>query len=697
MPTYEVSAPDGKKFRVNAPEGATQEEAIAYVQKQFYVPQQVDMPEPSKGFGRKLTDEIKDIPRQLGLTTRYLIEGPAGAASVFTEPVRQAMNLIPGVNIPTIESSAKSVADMIGLPTPQNKMERIVAEPSKLLAGGGALIGGARVAASAPGMVGKVAGLLAENPALQAQSSIGAGAAGGYVKETGGDPLSQAVASVAGGVGLPVGINAVRGIPQAAKRAVEFLAPGVSKPSEAGQVDIVINRMLERNGMKVSDLSASVRNQLRSDVAQAMKTGGNLDPSALRRLADYRMVGATPTRAVLTLDPSDVSRQKNAAKFGINSADPKLQQLGKIENDNNRILIESLNELGAGSGDSIGTAKAVMGKLSALDDSAKANINSAYDAARASGGRSATIDPSAFTQRANDLLDANLVGGALPSDVRNHLNSIAAGKTPLTVDVAEQLKTVIGNLQRGSNDGNTRKALGLVRQALDDAPLLEGQGQGAIDAFNNARSLNRKYMSVVERVPALQAVREGVEPDKFVNDYIIGNGSKASVMDVAKLKTLIKDDPGAMDAVRGQLLAHIKMKALNGAHDEVGNFSQSGYRNALNAIGERKLKLFFSNDEVEKIKAIGRVASYEQVQPRGSAVNNSNTAGAAMATLFDKLANSPLVGKLPMGPQLVGNISASIGARRALNIPKSVVVRPDGQTFEPYILPFLAGSGLLSK
>src|ERR1700752_4927028 len=33
MPTYDVTSPDGKKYRVTAPEGATQQDAIQYVQK----------------------------------------------------------------------------------------------------------------------------------------------------------------------------------------------------------------------------------------------------------------------------------------------------------------------------------------------------------------------------------------------------------------------------------------------------------------------------------------------------------------------------------------------------------------------------------------------------------------------------------------------------------------------------------------
>lgn len=34
MPRFEITAPDGRKFEVNAPEGATEQDAIAYIQQQ---------------------------------------------------------------------------------------------------------------------------------------------------------------------------------------------------------------------------------------------------------------------------------------------------------------------------------------------------------------------------------------------------------------------------------------------------------------------------------------------------------------------------------------------------------------------------------------------------------------------------------------------------------------------------------------
>src|SRR5512135_2701007 len=94
MPTYEVNAPDGKQYRVNAPDGSTEQDAIAYVQREFYGPKEVSMPTKAEGFGEALTREIKDIPRQLGLTTRYGLEGIGGTLDLLASPLRAGLNAI---------------------------------------------------------------------------------------------------------------------------------------------------------------------------------------------------------------------------------------------------------------------------------------------------------------------------------------------------------------------------------------------------------------------------------------------------------------------------------------------------------------------------------------------------------------------------------------------------------------------------
>jgi hypothetical protein len=571
MAKYKITSPDGQTYEVNAPEGATEEDAIKYVQD--------NLASPKKSSG--------GITRQLGLTTRYGLQGLAGTAGLVVDPINALINKTTGSEIKTLRGATSDLLDRADFPKPETSRERNVGEASELLSGTGGLIKG----------VGK--GLLsaaAARPGLQAVSASSAGYAGSEAREQGASGGEQLAASVAAGVAVPVGVAGLQNIGRnSANSVVNFLKPG--------QLNQQVENTIRQAGIDLTTLPAKAQQQLRTDVQKALKTGNLTSTDAVSRLADYRALNATPMRGNLTLNPIDVTRDKNLAKIGANSRDPAQQRLATIQNTNNATLISNLNDLGANATDDIyGAGQKVIGALENRDQSARKVINQFYNEARATDGRSAAIDPRAFTQRANDLLDEFLVGGALPADVRNKLNSIAKGETPLTVDVAEQFKTNIGGLQRSTADGSARMALSKVRQALDEAPLLESQGQGAIDKFNSARKVNAAYMRNVESTPALQAVRDGIEPDKFVQQFIIGNGTKSNVMDVAMLKKNLKGDPQSMQAIRGQILAHLKGKGLNGAADEVAIFSPSGYNNALQTLGDRKLNLFFDKTEVEQLK-----------------------------------------------------------------------------------------------
>lgn len=668
MPIAKIQLPDGRIAKFEVPEGTTPEQVTAFAEQQFKAP-------AAEGFGERVNREIAAIPRQIGMTARHGLRGVGNLVGLAADPIGGVINAATGSKLQTARSLADSAADYLGLPKPETATERVVGDVTELMATGGGMAGtAAKAANTVQGGTRTALQALATNPMQQTVSAGASGAAGGYTRETGGNDAAQFLASLVAGVATPLAMSKGQQLgTTVGNTAKTRLTP---QPELTAQVDMQIANALQQSGVTLADLPVHVRNGMRTDVQQAMGSQGVLSPDAIRRLADYRLTGATPTAATLTLDPAMVSRQKNLAKLGINSKDAAAQQLGQVENANNRQLIEGMNAVGANTpDDALAAGQKVIGALDSRISSAKSKINARYEAARASNGRSAALDPSHFTQTANNLLDDALLGGKLPGDVRNLLNKTAKGEMPLTVDVAEQFKTRIGELQRTTIDKAERKALGLVRQALDDTPLLDGQGAEAIKAFNKARRLNRAWMQIVEKTPALQAVRDGVEPDKFVQTFIVGNGSNANTADLAMLKRAVANQPEAQKAIKTQIAAHLKNSALNNAADEVGNFSQSSYNKALKAIGDRKLAMFFSPDEVAQIKAIGRVASYEQFQPKGSAVNNSNTAGAALSTIFDRIADSPFLSKIPLGSHLAGpaqNISVGIKSKQAMNIPRSL-------------------------
>lgn len=86
----------------------------------------------------------------------------------------------------------------------------------------------------------------------------------------------------------------------------------------------------------------------------------------------------------------------------------------------------------------------------------------------------------------------------------------------------------------------------------------------------------------------------------------------------------------------------------------------------------------------------------ERLQPRGSAVNNSNTA-AAIGNIFDRLAASSLLSKVPFGKSLqepIQNIAVGFKSSAAMNVPKALAGnalqraagRPVGLAMSPAVL-----------
>jgi len=91
----DVRLPDGTIIQ-NVPDGTTKADLVAKLQGNgMAVPsewlQAAPAAQPVQEAGQSLNRGLSDIPRQLGLTARYAMEGPAQAAQIFTEPVAGLM------------------------------------------------------------------------------------------------------------------------------------------------------------------------------------------------------------------------------------------------------------------------------------------------------------------------------------------------------------------------------------------------------------------------------------------------------------------------------------------------------------------------------------------------------------------------------------------------------------------------------
>lgn len=695
----DVRLPDGTIIK-NVPDGTTKADLVAKLQSNgMAVPsewlQAAPAAQPVKEAGQSLNRGVSDIPRQFGLTARYALEGPAQAAQIVTEPIAGLMRWA-GIPTRPLGEIASGAADAMGLPKPQTAQERVVGDATRLVAGTGGVLGASRAMAQLPGMVGTVGAGMAANPTAQLTSATGAGVMGGLSREGGGNEMQQAGAALIGGVAGGMVPGAANAAVNAGKRLFNRLTPQ--------QMDVQISNVLQRAGMDYSQVPERARQSLRAQMQDALRAGQELDPAAVRRLAEFQTIGATPTRGMVTQDPVRITQEMNLAKMGANAGDDGLQGLARVQNQNNTRLINVMNEAGANRGDAFAAGQRAIGAIQAQDEALAGRVSNLYQQARDTSGRSAQLDGAAFTRAANQMLDEGLLGGALPTDVANHMNRIARGEVPFDVNYAEQLKTRIAALQRATNDGSARMALGMVRRALDETPLMSAPqvnpgnlpavpgtvppspvalGQESIDAFNQARQAARQRFGWQESARPIEAALNGAQPDDFVQKFVI-RGT------VADASALAKNAPTA--EIKNALLAHLKDKALGGSADEVGKFSQSAYNKALNQIGDRKLSLFFSPEELTQLRTVGRVASYMQNQPVGSAVNNSNSGALLLGKGID------LLNKLPGGQTFLGqplqNINVSIQQRAAQNVlPGLLATQPRQPMASGLLAPAAAFSG----
>lgn len=716
MPTYEVTSPDGKTWEVTAPDGATQDQIIAYAKQQWAA--SIKTPERPKETANS------DVASQAGLALRSAVKGGAAIPAMLADAVTGPMNFAQdkligpgrGIRFQQALPALDRALTAAGLPEPDTPTQRIVSKGVELGAGAGAAAKGVDwLAKGASGVARDVLTRLAANPETQVAAGIGSGLAGQQSSESGGGAGSQFVSSLLGGLG---GAGIAGGIKSAAGTLAQRNAPQL-QPVE---IERRITAILERQGIDPASITPAMKQALMADVQKALKLPGGLNEQAVARLADYRRLGLTPTRGRVTLDPFDVTQEQNAMRVAA-ATGARDAKLPTIAQDNNRRLLTAMDEMQP-INDRVLLGERAMGPILSRDAAMKANVDGLYSAARDTSGRSLPLEGGTFTRMANEALDQANVGSFLPPDIARKMNDIATGKYPLTVDVAEQLKTSIGNLQRNSADGNVRTALGIVRRALDEAPLQNDRlwnpgnvpampgtvppstaaaGRESVGAFNAARSAARERFGWQQATPAVQRTLEGAAPDAFIQREVISRSAAAA--DVARLASELAGNPQATQAVRSGIVQHLKDAAIGKGNDaQTANFSGRQWLSALSEIGDQKMRAFFSPAEVEQLKAIGRVGATETFQPRGSAVNNSNTA-AGMAGLLQGLSKNlgPLINKIPGGQSLVSpamdNLTLSFTERGLTNVPRGLMTPPQappGSLLDPLLLPGLVGGGLLT-
>jgi hypothetical protein len=187
-----------------------------------------------------------------------------------------------------------------------------------------------------------------------------------------------------------------------------------------------------------------------------------------------------------------------------------------------------------------------------------------------------------------------------------------------------------------------------------------------------------------------------MQPDQFVRKFVL-SGDVADAAAVAK--------SGDSAATKSAILTHLKDRALGGRSDETGTFGAATYNKTLKDIGDKKLALFFSPEEINELKRLGRVAEYTTLQPKGSAVNNSNSGALMLGAGIDLLANATGLSGFGIGATLAipfakkmmqGTLNAA-AQKKALDMGKALENRVPGLTLGERVVPASVYAGLLTN
>lgn len=666
------------------------------------------LPQVAQEAGKVINANLRSIPRQLGLTARYGVEGLANAAQILTEPIAGLMRA-GGIKTKSLGEMATGLADTIGLPSPATANERVIGDATRLGFGAGGMGAAAGAGAALPGMVGKVMTGLAANPTQQLTSAAGAGLAGGASREAGGNAWLQAGASLLGGVGAGL----LPGIAGAATTAAKNLVTPSMTPA---QMDIQLSSIMGRAGSDYSQLPENVRRSLRAELQGSLQAGKEIDPQAVRRLADFQSVGATPTRGMVSQNPVQITREMNLAKIAANSADDGLHGLPLLQNQNNQTIINSLNRVGGATETGpLQAGQMLQGRIASTHAGLRAAEQEAWDTAKNLPGYTQPIFPDGLNAANRALGDTGMMA-FMPKQISDYMAAFQTGQQPFTPQAYRNLQSMLSGAM--SEGGNTAAAAGVARRALESTPLkaltetgrdignapvtaamasalraTDAQPQTAIDAVNAARAATAAQYRYADSSPLVRSALSGArtaDPENLAKSFVI-NGSLNDAQSVAR-----EVGPQGIATIRDALATHIKKQSLSGASDEVGKVSQSALNAALRKIGNEKLSLFFSPEEIQSLQATGRVASYMQVQPVGSAVNNSNSGALILGRGADML--GALAKKIPFGQQIVSdplrNINISLSQRQAQNILPGLLNQAPRQSMLPsLILPGAAVSG----
>lgn len=486
----------------------------------------------------------------------------------------------------------------------------------------------------------------------------GATGAAQFVPEDGSRTMNTLIGAGAGGL---VGALFKTTTPAERKAGVRTLVQG-GKPSQE------LQSTLDDMGLAFDDLTDQAKAHLSKVRASA------LTPEQRLRMADFDALGIKPLKGQVTRAFDDMQFEAETAKLAEIGAPLRARMT-----EQNAQLISKFDDLAQATGgatdDVVSAGAGVKGVIQQEWKRTGQNVSELYKRAREQGV-DMVIPDDQFLPRARELMDD--FEGVVPQSVVRRISEIAdpqAGRQ-LTLKESDKLRKLLSNLDDGSPA--YRAMSGQLKQYLDDAEGVVAEGaDSTAQMLRQARAAARDRFQTFTKDKGsrsnvlVDAMKDDAIPDEQVFRKALITGSNR---DFEQMRRILQQGDGgqaAWDDFRRASVSFLKDSAAAGrVADEAGNLSLSGphLKRALEKIGDRKLRMLFSQEELSTLRTLSRVL--DSRSPVSGAANYSGTS-SAIANLLQRVNNSPIMapfaGVLNAAKQGSDDLARAQQVGRALN------------------------------
>lgn len=428
--------------------------------------------------------------------------------------------------------------------------------------------------------------------------------------------------------------------------------------SGSGAVRNLAQTSAEAQGVADAAVSAnpgSLRDVLRAPTAPMAGGGAAVADQAAMRA---QRAASLPVPIQLTKGQQDrtfgqVQFEREAAKT------PEGKAINDRYADQNRALQQNFESMADDTGmqasGPYSAGKGIVEALMAKKNAKKAEISTAYQAARDSGD----MEPLVPTNSLLEFVDKNRSAARnapILSSIEDEVNRLSGGTGQISINDMEELRKMVGNLaQPGTpNAKYGGDAIRLIDSAtLDKGGPMYQQARRLFENYSNEFT-NRDVVDKILRMKPGTKDRAVAYEDVFNNSILT-----ASADDVRHLFRSLQAHPANMatDVVeagqqaarelRGAAVNYIKDKAFsNAGADVAGNVvgSEAKLKRAINELDkDGRLDIIFGKQGAQQMRDIRDIATDLYTSPTGT-VNSSNNANRIVAAL-DKAAG--LAGSVP--------------------------------------------------